>query len=112
VARDQIIYLMPELYNETAVYFLSPDRSRSEWLTPQVCCKEPNYIALIGDSGTEYLEENIPDEVICKLVLHNLQFEDKYKCVDSIRIRSKTDEVNDKFTRWIDLNVKIYKKVL
>jgi hypothetical protein len=112
VARDQIIYLMPELYNEKMVYFLSNDKSRNAWVTPKVYCVEPNYIAFIGDSATEYLEKNIPKEVKCKLLLHNFQFEDKYRLVDSIQISSKTDEVNDKFTRWINLRALIFKKVL
>lgn len=111
VARDNIIYLMPELYNSKVVYFHSSDMSRSEWVSSNTVLHEPNFIAFIGDSSTETLEKNFPEEVKNKILPNHIKFEDKYYYFDSVQIKSRTDEINEKFTRLINLRVKIFKKI-
>jgi hypothetical protein len=111
VARDNIIYLMPHLYNSKDVYFYSSDMSRSEWVSSKTVLREPNFIAFIGDSSTATLEKNLPEEIKLKILQNHIKFEDKYCYFDSIQIKSKSDEINDKFTRLINLRVKIFKKI-
>lgn len=108
ITKDDILFLMPEIYNKIDVFFKSDDKSLERWISKKkkdTCYKR---IALIGFEPT--------DTAILHALLnkknseYRMQDDNLFLCVDSLKIDSKTDEIHESFTRWVKLRINIYQK--
>ena len=112
VARQEIFYLMPEMYS-CPIFYYSKDLSRQAWIfKPTNNVPHLQTIALIGPSSTNGVEP--PPMQLPKTVAEYYQQSEmvdldvNYHLIDAFQFKSKTDEVNDQFTRWIDVEIKIF----
>lgn len=108
VTKDDILFLMPEIYNKIDVFFKSDDKSLERWISKKKNDTSYKRIALIGFEPT--------DTAILHTLLnkkdseHIMQHENSFHRIDSLKIDSKTDEIHESFTRWVKLRINIYQK--